>query len=75
MMIIATCIKDHFTIGSCFKIIHFPNLVGGIIHQTDYNSWILIWTFIHNTSQFFIFFLDESLGAIFELIDALILLI
>lgn len=70
-----TCIENLFAIGSCFEIIHFPSLIGGIIHQFDLNSWILIWTFIHNACQFFIFFLNETFGAKFKLINALLLLV
>ena len=68
-------IKNHFTVGSCFKIIHFPYLLGGIIHQFNLNSWIHIRTIIHYTGQLFKLFLEKTFGAELKLINTLVLLV
>lgn len=68
-----TCIKNHFTIRSCFEVIHFPWSLCFIIHFCYFNSRKLIWTFIHYTSQLLVLLSDQSICAVFKLIDTLLL--
>ena len=70
-----TSIEYHFAFGSCFKIIHLPNLIRSIIHIYNFNSRILIWTFVHCACELLVLILDQSFRTILKLIHAFLLVI